>query len=460
MATPPDSIRPQRRLAIGGAISAITGIVLSFVELTTDFIQGRLGSFGHATILLCGALFTFWGLKEVISGLWPRLGQSGLVRNRFHIPTEGWAFLMIMFVLFIGSLMGKSNPLMLVFSMMAGAFVMNGWLTFTYLKGVTVQRVLPERVMAGETFSVEVSLKNSKGWLSAWMMTVKDHVTGRSADLAPEVAFIRVPPSEMQRGHYQLVLSERGRYEFGPVFIDTRFPLGLVERGLNLSVTARLRVYPRLGHLQPDWKRKLQNATEQTSSQISQGGIFADEFHRLREYRPGDDVRSVHWRTTARRNELMVREHRDSRDRSLLILVDSWLPAGANQAATLDFEHALSFVTTVCVGALRNSRDSRITLAVKGATLRVWRGGSGGERIEDLLDTLADVSPSSDRKLGPLLEATVTDRSGLPRILLLTSRAEEAQAEIQKYSAQDHTVSSIQVLRFGSPNLKQIFEVS
>jgi uncharacterized protein (DUF58 family) len=324
---------------------------------------------------------------------------------------------------------------------------------------VTVERILPERVMAGEPFSIEVTIGNNKGWLSAWMMTVKDHVSGRSTHLGPEVAFIRVPPGEKQRGHYQLILADRGRYEFGPVFVDTRFPLGLVERGLNLEVPARLRVYPRLGRLQPDWKRKLQNATEQTSSQIAHGGIFADEFHRLREYRPGDDLRSIHWRTSARRNELMVREHRDSRDRSLLILVDTWWPTVGNNTVHDDFEQALSFAATICVDAIRNSRESRITLAVKGDTLRVWRGGSGGERIEDLLDTLADVRPSDTHKLGPLFEATSLDRSGLPRILLLTARPEEAQGEIQKLAAQDHTLSSIQVLGFGSPNLKQIFEV-
>lgn len=459
MATIPDTPNPQRSLPIGGVLSLATGVFLTLVELSTEFIQGRLGTFGHGTILFCGTLFAVWGLKEIVAGWWPRMGRNTLTRNRFHIPTEGWAFLMMMFVLFIGSLMGKSNPLMLVFSMMAGAFVMNGWLTFTYLKGVTVERVLPERVMAGEPFSVEVSIGNSKGWLSAWMMTVKDHVLGRSTTLAPEVAFIRVPPGEHQRGHYQLILANRGRYEFGPVFVDTRFPLGLVERGLNLAVAARLRVYPRLGYLQPDWKRKLQNATEQTSSQIAQGGIFADEFHRLREYRPGDDVRSIHWRTSARRNELMVREHRDSRDRSLLILVDTWLPS-ANSARTIaDFEHALSFAATVCVEAARTSRDSRITLAVKGDALRVWRGGSGGERIEDLLDALAEVLPHHDQKLSPLFEATTLDRSGLPRVLLLTARPAEAASEIQQQSVQDHTLSAIQVLSFGSPNLKQIFEV-
>ena len=460
MSSTHDTPKPLRRVTIGGVLAMCTGLGLSAIELATGFVQGRLGTFGHATILVCGTLFSVWGLKELIAGWWPRLGRNGLIRNRFHIPTEGWAYLLIMFVTFIGSLIGRSNPLMLVFSMMAGAFVMNGWLTFTYLKGVSVERMLPERVMAGELFSVEIALRNRKSWLSAWLMTVKDHVSGEQTELAPEVAFIRIPPSDQQRGHYQLVLGQRGVHQFGPVFIDTRFPLGLVERGLNHAVPAKLCVYPRLGRLPPEWKRKLQNATEQTSSQVAQGSIFEDEFHRLREYRPGDDLRSVHWRTSARRNELMVREYRDSRDRSLLILFDAWMPAGSDEAAINDFEHALSFAATVCVEAIRTTRDSRTTLAVHGNSMRVWRGGGGGEKIEALLDSLAELQPDRSPTLASLFDATTSDRSNHPRILLLTRRPEEAQAEIRRLSAHDHSLVSIQILPIGSPELKQIFEVT
>jgi uncharacterized protein (DUF58 family) len=438
----------------------LTGLGLSGIELSTGFIRGRLGPYGHYTILVCGMLFSVWGLKALISGWWPRLGRHGLIRNRFHIPTEGWVFLVIMFVLFIGSLMGRSNPLMLVFSMMAGAFVMNGWLTFTYLKGVTVERLLPERVMAGELFSVEIALRNRKSWLSAWLMTITDHVSGYQTELAPEIAFIRIPPGEQQRGHYQLVLAQRGVHLFGPVHVDTRFPLGLVERGLNLAVPATLRVYPRLGRLQPDWKRKLNNAMEQTSSQVAKSGIFEDEFHGLREYRLGDDLRSVHWRTSARRNELMVRQYRDSRDRSLLILLDAWLPAHDGGRDLDDFELALSFAATVCVDATRHSRESRTTLAVQGTSLEVWRGGGGGERIESLLDTLAELQPDPQRALAPLWEATVSDRSTQPRILLLTRRPELALQEMQRLSVQDHTLGSVQILEIGSPELRRVFEVS
>ncbi len=436
------------------------GLALSVIELATGFVQGRLGPYGRITILVCGTLFSVWGMKELIAGWWPRLSRNGLIRNRFHIPVEGWAFLLIMFVLFIGSLMGRSNPLMLVFSMMAGAFVMNGWLTFTYLKGVTVERQLPERVMAGEPFSVVMALRNRKTWLSAWLMTVQDHVTGHQTELTPEVAFIRVPADEQQRGHYQLVLAQRGLHQFGPIHVDTRFPLGLVERGLNLSVSATLHVYPRLGRLQPDWKRKLQHAMEQTSSQVAKSGLFEDEFYSLREYRVGDDLRSVHWRTSARRNELMVRQYRDNRDRCLLILLDSWMPTDDEERDREDFEQALSFIATVCVEATRSSRESRTTVAVQGALLVVWRGGGGGEKIEALLDALAELQPDHKRSIAPLIEATRGDRSHQPRILLLTRRPEEADREVRRLAAQDHSLSAVQLLEIGSPELRQIFEMT
>ena len=436
------------------------GLGMTLIELGTGFVQRRLGPYGHTTILGCGLLFSVWGLKELIASWWPRLGRNGLIRNRFHIPLEGWAFLLIMFVLFIGSLLGRSNPLMLVFSMMAGAFVMNGWLTFTFLKGVSVTRQLPARVMAGEPFSVEIALRNRKGWLSAWLMTVKDHVSATQAELAPEVAFIRIAPGEQQRGHYQLVLTQRGVHQFGPVYVDTRFPLGLVERGLNLLVSDTLRVYPRLGRLASDWQRKLQSAMEQTTSQVAQSGIFEDEFHSLREYRAGDDLRAVHWRTSARRNELMVRQYRDSRDRSLLVLLDSWMPAGSEEGELDDFELALSFAATVCVEATRNGRESRTSLAVLGHEAAVWRGGAGGQKIEELLDLLADLQPHPKREIVPLFELTIADRSHQPRILLLTRRPRDVQREIQQLSSVDHSLGSIQMLEIGSPELRQVFEIT
>lgn len=456
--TPPSA--PLRRITASGISAMVAGLGLTGIELTTHLIEERLGPFGRVVILMCGTLFSVWGLKELIAGWWPRLGRNGLIRNRFHIPQEGWAFLAIMFVLFIGSLIGRSNPLMLVFSMMAGAFVMNGWLTFTSLKGVSVERVLPERAMAGDPFSVELTLSNRKRFLSAWLMSIVDHVEGHGTTLTPEVVFIRVPAGDSQRGHYQVQLARRGVYSLGPFHVDTRFPLGLVERGVNLAVPASMKVYPRLGRLTSEWRRKLLTATEQTVSHASHAGHSSDEFHRLREYRVGDDMRSIHWRTSARRNELMVREFRDTRDRSLLILLDAWLPPGASEQSRNDLELALSFAATAAIEAARNSRESRTTMAVLSDSVRIWRGGAGGEKIEELLDSLAELQPGSPKPVSALFEATISDRSLHPRILILSTRPQVVEAEMNHLTAHDHSLGSVQLLAIGSPEITQVFELS
>ncbi len=119
--------------------------------------------------------------------------------------------------------------------MMAGAFIMNGWLTFTSLKGVSVERVLPERAMAGDMFSVEVTLKNRKRFLSAWLMSIIDHGE-RQRRIARTRG--RLHPCPRRRGPARALSGSAGparRIRLWPVHVDTRFPLGLVERGVNLS---------------------------------------------------------------------------------------------------------------------------------------------------------------------------------------------------------------------------------
>ena len=62
------------------------------------------------------------------------------------------------------------NMLMLVFAMLVGPFVLNGWITFSMLKRMNVVRRAPRRTMAGDPVSVEIELSNEKNLLSAWLM--------------------------------------------------------------------------------------------------------------------------------------------------------------------------------------------------------------------------------------------------------------------------------------------------
>jgi uncharacterized protein (DUF58 family) len=413
------------------------GLGMAFYEIRTGFVQGRLGIAGRTVVLTCGVFFSVWGLKEVIAGLWPSLTRSRIGRHRFAIPVEGQIYLVIMFVLFIGSMLGRSNPLILVFSLMAGPFVVNGWLTFTLLKRLKVSRKLPPRVMAGELTSVEICLENEKWWLSAWLMQVIDEIADSKERLRPAVLFARVPPKGKRHASYQVQLMQRGAWRLGPIQINTRFPLGLVERGLILDVSDRILVYPRIGRLRSSWESRLRHAAQLASVKLPRGGTFDEEFHKLRDYRRGDDLRTVHWKTSARRNELMVREFQESREQNLIVLLDAWQPASAKPPDVDAAELAISLAASVIADERRRASESAPFFAAQGRGAFEWGGSSGPHRMEGLLDGLALLEASPVDDLSQVLDACLPQFTYRHQILLITSRPRASEKLVEQWAAQD-----------------------
>lgn len=451
---------PLRYFSFAGVAAMAVGLGMVALELYTAFVHARLGAVGHVVVLTCGIFFSIWGLKEIIAGLWPRLGQAGIGRHRFLLPAEGQAYLAIMFVVFVGSMLGRSNPLMLVFCILAGPFIVNGWLTFTILKRLKVTRQAPIRVMAGEPASVEITLENGKRWLSSWLMSVVDRAANGREALHPSVLFARIPPHDAQSGRYPLELAQRGVYELGPLQINTRFPLGLVERGLNVDLRDRILVYPRLGRLTPDWQLRLRQASQSAAQKLPRGGSFDDEFHKIRDYRPGDDLRAVHWKTSARQSELMVREFQQSRDQDLVVLLDAWVPPRPSPADELAVERAISIAASVATDQCQRGRDAFPYVAAGGKTLLEWGGASGSHRLEALLDGLATLEPSPLVTLPPLLQKCAAHLTSRHRLLIVTSRPHDILTAVSHWAAEQpaergRLVRSLDVLSARDPQTDQ-----
>lgn len=419
-----------RTFSSAGFGAVLVGLGLIAFELRYGLLRDRLGVPGRVVVVVCAIGFSVWGLQELIAAWWPQLSRRGFARHRSALPVEGRAYILVMIVLFIGALLGRSNPLLLVFALMAGPFVANAWISFVLLKRLSVERRLPRRVMAGEPTSIELALCNQKSRLSAWVMLLRDQITSPDEHLPAEVLIPRVPPQSTRIGSYRVRLMHRGRHEFGPLSISTRFPLGLVERSVSVSQTDSLLVYPRLGRLTASWNQRLQHATDLVAQMTPRSGPFDDEFHKLREYRRGDDLRAIHWKTTARRNELMVREFRERRDRQLVVLLDAWRPARAPDHAVDRSELAISLAATICVHHLRNSRDSHLYVAANAEPFVEW--DSGGGAMEALLDSLALLTPSSGADFSQLHAAATAHGGNRARVLLLSTRPQVAQRELRR----------------------------
>lgn len=440
------------RISILGLALMLGGMGLVVFEVQTGLLRERIGLFAHLGSMACGTALSVWGLKEVVARFHSKLTTRGY---QFRIPLEGLAYLVIMFVLFVGSILSRSNVLLLVFCVMVGAFVVNGWMTFTMLRGVRLRRELPRRVMAGETFLVPLTLENRHRQLSIWLMTMHDLFHDQENTLRGEVLFVRVPAGTRRTGAYQLCLLKRGHYEFSQLDVMTRFPLGLVERGVVRESQETLLVYPRLGHLTPSWRRLLMLSTELVSNSREKNGIFQDEMNQIREFRPGDDRRMIHWRTTARMNELMVCEYRECRDRDLLVIVDAWQPAHATAEDAEQFERGLRFAATLCMSYLRMSRQSSLAVRLKGQEVFDWFGDSGKQQADSLLDAFALLEPgesSSPEELTANLNPRYLDGC---RILLVTPRPGKCRETILRQHP--GLVADLQIFGITADELKHVF---
>jgi len=408
----------RRGFSAAGFLLMAVGLALVIFELRTGLLRHRFGVAGYVLIMACGTSCSIWGLKEVMSYYLPRLAGRGYY---FRLLREGVMFLLLTAFFFGGAMLGHSNLLLMVFTVMASAFLMNGWFTFTMLRGSRVARQIPERAMAGEPIAITVRLENRNPWLSSRLMTVHDTVLHDGEELEPEILFIQVPPGKKAIGVYHLQPLSRGRYQFSQVDLTTRFPLGLVQRGVGFDLPQQLLVYPRLGHLRPDFRRMRPSADELSSQIRGSSGAFQDELHQLREYRPGDDRRLIHWRTSARLDTLMVSEYQETRDRDLLLIVDAWLPPAASALQQEDLERGLQFALTIAMQALHSSRTSALYVSLLGKTAVHWNGDV--ERQPDaLLDEFALLEPAQASGLSDLASLLQEESNRSRRLLVVTTR--------------------------------------
>ncbi|MEZ6055201.1 MAG: DUF58 domain-containing protein [Planctomycetaceae bacterium] len=426
----------ERTVSVGGIVAMVAGLGVIVTELRTGFMMERLDMMGRVVIFVCGGFFSVWGLKEIVSGLVPSLNQGRLKRHRFALPVEGQMFVLIMFVMFVGALVGRSNPLVLIFSLMAGPFVVNGWLTFMMLQKLDVSRSHPERVMAGDPLLIEVTLKNRKRYLPTWLVTVVDRVANSREVLHPKVQFSVVPARAEESGHYRIELNQRGPYHFGSILINTRFPLGLVERGVQIEGPGKVLVYPRILRMQRHWLSRLLSTSNVASSALPRGGAHDDDFRKLREYRPGDDPRAIHWATSARQSELMVREYQENRDADCVVLLDAWVPDQVTDDDSEQVEMAISLATSIWFDRLRQSGDSAPVFAANSEPRLVCGTDQSAHHTEPLLDELALLVPNPSADVATLLDVAATHATGNQSLVLVTPRPAAVQEAIALWSQQ------------------------
>ena len=334
--------------------------------------------------------------------------------RRWRISRVGLGYLGVWIALLAAGLHQQVNLILLIAGMAAGpvvASIASILVSSAMLRSVRVTRRPPDHAFAGGVLILDYTLENCRQGNAVLALRVEDALVPvdraipGATSVLPCVTFDRVAPRERFRLRWQGPTPVRGRYRFASLELVTGAPFGLMERRLAVPSTDELVIYPRVGRLSRRWQQLHRESTQTKKGRRHDRTAQQQEYHGLREYRPGDSPRSIHWRTTARVGKPMVKEFEHQNDQDLAILLDLWLPRMKVVSEQREaIEAALRFAATVCVEASRQA-GRRIVLGWTGPTPGMLSGVASSRLLQEQLQALAIMKPAPEGQVSGLLDA-------------------------------------------------------
>jgi uncharacterized protein (DUF58 family) len=263
-------------------------------------------------------------------------------------------------------------------------------------QGLTVHRLLvPGRVPKFEEAVVSYRLVNNG--------TVPVPAQRAEQRLGDEVLRFVLP--RLRRGveverSFPLPTNRRGVFELAPFETTRQDPFGLVRRTRKFTGSDELWVYPQILPFRPLPAGFNRPAEGPTSDMAPQGSIT---FHRLREYVVGDDLRLVHWKSTARTGRLMVRHNVDTSQPFATVVVD----LRPTQYTEDTFELALDGAASAVIAAIRSNGPVQVRL-----TDGRRAGDESTTEPQTVLDLLTAAEPYAPGSLEDALLALRRERGG------------------------------------------------
>ena len=330
------------------------------------------------------------------------------MRARSALTRRGWALLATAAA---AALAGFLVGIVELYPMAAAAAVLvlsaRAWVGARTWDVRASRSIRPSRVPAGGEARVGVAVRNRAPGRSP-LITVRDSF----ADGRPAGSFAVAPLAggEARSAHYRLPAPRRGVFQFRPLELQMCDPFGLAGVVRVAAPAASLTIHPAV-HLLPHYTIPSDSDRDQKVP-VPLLGRGGDEFYALREYQAGDDLRQVHWVSTARTDELMIRQPQNLWRGKTTVVVDA--RAAVHHGGS--FEECLSAAASLAVSALRGGMQVRVV--VLGGHDSGMGAGPGHEGT--VLDTLAVASPTTPASLPAQLRSLAV--SG-PIVLVTTDAA-------------------------------------
>lgn len=252
-----------------------------------------------------------------------------------------------------------------------------------------VRTVTPQLVTAGQPARVSLALTN-EGRTPSGVLLLEDQIP-YALGTRPRFVLEGIGFGWRRHVTYQVRSDLRGRFELGPMSVRVGDPFGMVELGRAFRTTVPLTVTPRTVPLP-----SIPLGGSWTSSGDNRPRAFAlgsAEDVTVREYRHGDDLRRVHWRSSARLGELMVRREEQPWQSRATLFLDNRLRAHRGQGAASSLEAAVSAAASIAIHLTQRGFNIRLVTASGEEPGGSWHFREAEMNTGPLLEALAVVEP-------------------------------------------------------------------
>jgi len=295
-------------------------------------------------------------------------------RRTIRPTREGWWCLAIAILLGLTSVNSGNNLLYLLESLLLALIIVSGVMSEQSLRGVRLRPLLPDAVFAGQSVMLGAVVRNAKRRLPARSIALE------TADGARVIAFPWLGPGVEQVAAWPHTFMRRGRQRLPGLRLTTRFPFGLFAKRGRVRFEQEVIVFPSPAVVSDGRLHDTQGGDGIAARRRGRGHTLRE----LREYRPGDDPRLIHWRVSARTGTTVVRELEAEATADVRIVLRG---TGARDPRRL--ERGLSVAAGLALRAAAGG--AAVSLAGAGVSVPAGRGREHAHRI---LTALALYAPA------------------------------------------------------------------
>jgi uncharacterized protein (DUF58 family) len=277
--------------------------------------------------------------------------------------------------------------------------------------GISAQRHAPDRFSNGDNNKLSIELANNYSFKA--FVTIIDEIPVQFQHRDFEMPAI-VPAGETVVAKYTLRPVERGEYTFHDIHLLTKSPLKLVVRRITVNAEQTVKVMPSFLMLRNyELKAHSSNLAEAGSKRVRKLGNSL-EFEQIKEYVRGDDIRTMHWKATARKGQLMVNNYTDERSQQIYCIIDKGrvMKMPFEGMSLLDYAINSTLILSR-VALIKQDKAGVITFAEQmGQVLPAdRRPGQMNNIIETLYSQQTRFLESDFEKLYMLMRTRITQRS-------------------------------------------------